>query len=440
MCKSILFSALGTTDPISNFRDGSMLHICRVYKPDIVYLYLSKEMCDFHDRDNRYLYCLKELEREIDHKFEVHLFKKIDLIDAHKYDYFYKEFREIVGEIKAAHSDATLYLNVSSGTPAMKSALQVLGVLSEYPMKSIQVSSPFGKSNEKTEDKLDYDVKIYWELNEDNQFFKNRCEESIGVNLLAEIMREVMVKHVDAYDYVAALQVAETIKEHIPGDVFTLLKAMNWRLQLNVSNVTKELNGLDYDLLPEKNSENRDIVEYILLMKKKVLKEEYSDVIRGLTPIMTSLFVKATKVLCSINVMHYCEKNKNKYGNDVIRWSIGKLQRNPALLDILNNHYNGFRAELLSTESMTVIIKNICNDKRADDIICLNEIENKIRNRAAHTIVSVTEESIIKDTGYTPKQILDMLRSVAVSVGINVNTNVWNSYDKINTTIKSLLS
>lgn len=29
----VLFSPIGGTDPISNCRDGAMLHICRVYKP-----------------------------------------------------------------------------------------------------------------------------------------------------------------------------------------------------------------------------------------------------------------------------------------------------------------------------------------------------------------------------------------------------------------------
>ena len=43
----ILFSPLGKTDPISNMRDGSMLHICRIYKPNIVYLYMSSEIWFF---------------------------------------------------------------------------------------------------------------------------------------------------------------------------------------------------------------------------------------------------------------------------------------------------------------------------------------------------------------------------------------------------------
>ena len=46
MGKTYLFTPIGNTDPIKYFYDGSMLHICRHYKPNIVYLYLSKEMIE----------------------------------------------------------------------------------------------------------------------------------------------------------------------------------------------------------------------------------------------------------------------------------------------------------------------------------------------------------------------------------------------------------
>ena len=48
MSSRILFSPVGGTDPMSlyNCRDGSLLHICRVYRPEKVYLYMSKEILD----------------------------------------------------------------------------------------------------------------------------------------------------------------------------------------------------------------------------------------------------------------------------------------------------------------------------------------------------------------------------------------------------------
>ena len=52
MNQTILFTPVGGTDPISlnNYHDGSILHICRFYKPDKVILYMSKEMLDFQEK------------------------------------------------------------------------------------------------------------------------------------------------------------------------------------------------------------------------------------------------------------------------------------------------------------------------------------------------------------------------------------------------------
>lgn len=70
--KKVLYSAVGGTDPIANFRDGSMLHICRIYKPDEVYLMMSQEISNHHRHDDRYRYCLNKLSEMINHKFNIH--------------------------------------------------------------------------------------------------------------------------------------------------------------------------------------------------------------------------------------------------------------------------------------------------------------------------------------------------------------------------------
>ena len=40
----VLFSPVGTTDPVRNCRDGACLHILRHYQPDHVVLYYTAEM------------------------------------------------------------------------------------------------------------------------------------------------------------------------------------------------------------------------------------------------------------------------------------------------------------------------------------------------------------------------------------------------------------
>ena len=108
MNKTILFSPVGGTDPIatSNFRDGSMLHICRCYKPDKVYLYMSNEILKFQKMDSRYTYCLDKLGEKTGHLFEYEIIARPDMKNVQEFDPFYQEFREIILEIQKQMDDS----------------------------------------------------------------------------------------------------------------------------------------------------------------------------------------------------------------------------------------------------------------------------------------------------------------------------------------------
>lgn len=45
------------------------------------------------------------------------------------FDTFMKEYREILNDIRDKNPESEIILNVSSGTPAMKSALQILAAM-----------------------------------------------------------------------------------------------------------------------------------------------------------------------------------------------------------------------------------------------------------------------------------------------------------------------
>ena len=145
MGKIILFSPVGGTDPISvaNKKDGSLLHICRWYKPDEVILYMSAEIMENHKKDNRYIYCLEKLSELINKKMEYRFIERPELTEVQDFNFFYNEFREILKQTyKQMNKGDKLLLNVSSGTPAMKSALLGISNLGELPFKAIQVTTP----------------------------------------------------------------------------------------------------------------------------------------------------------------------------------------------------------------------------------------------------------------------------------------------------------
>lgn len=132
--KKVLFSPVGSTDPISGEYDGALLHIIRKYRPRKVYLYLLKEICEFEDKDSRYSYCLDRLREHLGYDFETEWIRRENLTEVQLFDYFFTEFRDILMRICDENGDAKILLNVSSGTPAIKSALQFLTAFFERPM------------------------------------------------------------------------------------------------------------------------------------------------------------------------------------------------------------------------------------------------------------------------------------------------------------------
>ena len=67
----VLFTPVGGSDPIKRMLDGPMLHCCRMYKPDVVYIYFTKKMLEYERRDERYTWALEQLGKKLGHSFKI---------------------------------------------------------------------------------------------------------------------------------------------------------------------------------------------------------------------------------------------------------------------------------------------------------------------------------------------------------------------------------
>lgn len=430
--KKILFTPIGGTDPIANYKDGPVLHICRVYKPDKIVLFMSKEICEFHEKDNRYQYCLDQLGRQLNHKFEIELIMDKDLSEVQRFDYFIKDFRQRLKGIRESEKGAEILLNISSGTPAMKCALQTIAALAEHKMRAIQVGTPMKKINPHEEDKQDYDVESYWTLNEDNQTsYENRCFEEESLNLLAEIKKEIIVGQVRSYDYVAALDLANTMGDGLSDNVLSLLRVAAARLKLDKSSIDKERNPLVKEIFPRTGGDVFNIFEYTLALDIKLKKEEYADFIRAITPLIVDLFEITVRKKCDFNIDEYCTRTKDKG----LRWNRSKLANRKEILEAFDEKYKEFKESEVSSDNLMVIIEVLCKDFKIRKLAKeLRNIESKIRNIAAHEIVSVTESVIIKsnESKTTPREIYKMIKALINSIGFNISEKEWGSYDSMN--------
>lgn len=428
----VLFSPIGGTDPIRYLYDGSMLHICRHYQPDKVILYLSSEMVEKHREDNRYVRTLNMLGDSIGHTFDIKVIENEELIDVQKYDVYYEIFRQEIKNISDNLSSGDeLIVNMASGTPAMKSALLILATLSEYKFIPIQVNSPQKKMNSEIEDRNNYDVELNWELNQDNlPDSENRCEEVKCMNLIKLLKIDLIKKFIRKYDYSAAFELGKELKDDISVDAYNMLEIANNRLKLNYKEISKITSNNKYDIYPIKDAGNMKLFEYACVLEIKLKKEEYSDFIRGITPLIVDIFEQILKTKMNINVELLCDIR-----NGVKIWNIGKLKNND-IFDILNNSYikkGGIKEGPVYSHALAHIIRVKSNDNilksKVDEIV---NVEQNIRNLAAHQIVSVTDKWFVDKSGKSPEEIMNIIRYLLVQAGVGVKKEDWDTYDVMN--------
>ena len=434
MGKTILFTPVGGTDPISasNCYEGAVLHICRYYKPDKVILYMSREMLENQEKDNRYLYCLERLEKLQSRTIEYEIVERRELSNVHEFDYFYEDFRAIIQNIYASMKEGdSLLLNISSGTPAMKSGLLVLQTIGEFPATLIQVATPEKGMNEHIH--KGYDVETLWDLNQDNlPDAKNRCKEITCPSLKKIKQEEIIKKHIEAYDYNAALSVTETMKQEDVRKYRSIIELASRRVLLDFAGVDKIARQTGFDCIPVKASSDRKLFEYALNMDVRLKRGEYVDFIRAITPLLVDLFELVLKKQCGVDINDYCEVKKYKKVSRR-QWSESKLQKTE-VKQVLDKAFQGkFNGTDIYAVHLKYLIDYFSDNSTLKELVeKLRSVEEQIRNDAAHDVISVTEETIIQKTGFTSTKIMQMIQNLFYYTGISVKKEYWKSYDEMN--------
>ena len=67
-------------------------------------------------------------------------------------------------------------------------------------------------------------------------------------------------------------------------------------------------------------------------------------------------------------------------------------------------------------------------------------MEEKVRNLAAHDIVSLESNDIKMRTGFTPVQIMDMIKILFSRTNFSIKKEDWNSYEDMNEELKRRIS
>jgi hypothetical protein len=445
MSKVVLFSPVGGTDPISetNYRDGSMLHICRHYKPDVVFLYLSAEMVEKHKSDDRYRYFIKRLYEKFDKKIQIIPIEKVDLIDVSDHKFVYNFLLNDIQLVTDILEDGdTLLINVSSGSPAIKNNLQVLNAIGKFDKpnvkniktKLIQVKTPTKKMNTHLHNEnIDKnDLETMWSLNEEVEGevnYENRCFEDVSI--LLKVLQEVTIENLlRAYNYPAALDIAKGMKSLSEPYIKYIEGAVNRnKLDYNkAKNVFKDATNLK-EIFPVKEGDKIKLFEYIQNVEIKYLRGEYADFIRSISPAVFELFMLILKK-CSVDINKLSKKNSH----GTLMWNKDTLIEEKGVLSILENSYDDFKTDsYVKSDHLQKIIDDLCSDEEIIEFSKLiRTIEEKVRNKAAHEIIKIDEKYIEKETNKTPKEICEILKKLFSYACKDLEKESWESYDRMN--------
>lgn len=230
----VLLTFAGNTDPTRGNYDGPMLHICRYFRPEKIYLVLTSEM-QKRNENRIYEKAIKESLEDYNPIFE---YINTDIDDAHLFDIYFNKINETFNKIKVEHPNAEVLVNITSGTAQMISNL-VMYIVDAVNINivPIQVATPEGRGNTSKVVNNSYEVNDEKENNFDNieEFRTNRILfpdlRQYSRLLVKNQIKELLKK----YEY-------STCLELLKRDIFQENSKLNGLL--NFANDRRHLKGL----------------------------------------------------------------------------------------------------------------------------------------------------------------------------------------------------
>lgn len=434
--ETILFSCLGSTDPVRGEHDGAMLHIARHYKPDRILWYMTKEMRMIGEKDNRYALSIEYLKQQCPgYAPEILPPCYGELEDASDFDAFYDVFEEELRELSRKYPDAEILVNLSSGTPQMKTTLALLSSTLQFPIRAIQVKNFERRSGttERTNSKT-YDLEYELELNEDAQpDAPNRCSEPRLMLIQRDKQRAQIASLLKRYDYEALLFMSSSL----PESSRTLLQHLAYRSVYNLRAAVSEAAKFSgFDLFPTNMThaptyrEYRELSEYILLLKLMQRTQRYTDLLIRLNP----LVIRLQRGWLSKNGVDFSQlgyidgQRRECMDPQKIR------EFDPALADWLYRKYNGFRSGTLNIIFCNYMMEWTGKSETETGVFFQKLARlNQERNESAHSLSNVTEEEIQRILGYSSAQLIKKLMALLAEIyPQHYREELFSIYDSAN--------
>lgn len=434
----ILFTPAGDTDPVRGYHDGAILHILRHYPADKVILFLTKDM----EEKEAAMQCYTRGIASVAPDVPVEILRS-GITEPQKYEKL-TAMQDAFASAYDAHPEAEWLLNVSSGTPQIKTVMALLAL--DYPRtKAIQVPSPERKSNRgnhpcRTADEL---IEML-DCNEDAEpGAVNRCEEPPLLLLKRHGLVRQVTSLVRNYEYAGALQIVRQNKNCFSPISEKLLQHATLRRDLMWKEANKVIAQYEGKPLIEGAG---DFSEYFQVMEMRQRKKQYPEFIVKLSPILTSLGMKYIQDIPGLALTDIGYRDKDRAGNPIFKIDRAIMNRNwPGLVSHLETTFVG---QLRREPIKFIHIVGICEyyeahtlrgNKKHSQITRLfkelRSVEESVRNPIAHEVTNMSDERIQSLTknalgkGFSSKEILQRLHQLTRLIR---GSDIRWTYDELN--------
>ena len=399
---SILFSPIGTADPMTQLGDGPMLHIVRHRAPKKVVLFLSPAMAEHQREDGRYVKAIELLSDSLGRSMpEVQLVES-SFKEVYRFDHYIEEFEQVLQGLAAESEGRPVLVNASSGTPGMEQALVALGAFGRLNLELLQVTSPRNDANKPhdREDSHDYDLDLLWELNEDGHPDAKMRIHSVDMpNFSNRLLRENVIALVRCYEYEAADVLARQMTCANPK-ALEMIRAAADRLNLDHQRPARVFGGTELSYRA-----NDPLSEHLYVMEARLKQGHWADFIRLLTPALTEFMKRALRPYLPEG--RYLQMGDNGLYTDRYNWE--KVSQDERLSLVLRRKMSEGKV-FADNDALMMLIREYCDDEGVvGKVERLRRMEQRCRNLLAHTITSSARSRLEKEGGLSLDEVLAYL-------------------------------
>lgn len=398
----ILVSNIGDSDPVQGDSDGPMLHICRHFHPNLIYLLLTPKM-QKQEKKELILSAIKHLYHFYQWQQPIVEIINIDTNNPARFVDF--GYTSIMDGITSKHSDDQILVNISSGTQQMVSSMCLEIVTNTRNVITIQVDHP-----EYDRNKLKIVVNDTYDFDNNTDYLIESPNRTIITDLFSfnrAKMKQRIQSLIEKYEYKAALDVIKQAKFDYPTLIELVTLGFDTETMRTISH--QHLVNFDLKLSHTGISQVDLIIKYYLQWELEYQRGKFINYILKSTSLLYAITkYKLLKIVNKSNVASFWDQlNKN----DKIEMA-NLANVNPILPSRINSPRT---LENASTNNLIEIYRVLYGvDSFITNIEILRDIEKNTRNDLAHKIdlSNIKQDTFVKHAKQLHHIMYDIIKMV----------------------------